>query len=38
MLIDNSGAPYKVIAKKENHKFTFFKSDLWNELKEKYEK
>jgi len=38
MLIDNSGAPYKVIAKKENSKLTIFKSELWSKLKGKYEK
>ena len=37
MLIDNSGAPYTVIAKKEGNKIKLVKSDLWNQLKDKYE-
>ena len=38
MLIDNSGALYKVIAKKEEFKIKVLKSDLWNKLKVEYEK
>ncbi len=38
MLIDNSGAPYKVIAKKEECKIKVLKSDLWSKLKDDYEK
>lgn len=38
MLIDNSGAPYKVIAKKEDNKLKVIQSNLWNKLKENYEK